>query len=231
MNGQKRDSIRLEVHLSRHLQVLVVSFPECFPPDHVARLKHDHFYGGLPKRLKAMVAYLKASTNEKTYSDYLGTAREAEKEMAIDTSHSQTADSTSKPKVISQSTNTPAVQVAHLEEERTDKGEGTESEDPDGIKAVTEEFIVHLARAVKDDSAGGEMLLPLQQPRALYPRLPIGKGIQNRLTFKLKGGDIAKEGSLGPSREGSHAEGAPRQDTQGVRHHTQTSFLNPDPFN
>ena len=28
-------------------------------------------YGGLPKRLKAMVAYLKASLHEKTYSNYL----------------------------------------------------------------------------------------------------------------------------------------------------------------
>ena len=37
------------VHLSRHLQILVASFPDCFPPDHVAELKRDHFYGGLPK--------------------------------------------------------------------------------------------------------------------------------------------------------------------------------------
>ena len=57
------------VHLSRHLQVLAASFPEHFPPDHVAKLKHDCFYHGLPKRLKEMVAYLKASTNEKTYSN------------------------------------------------------------------------------------------------------------------------------------------------------------------
>ena len=39
--------------------------------------------------------------------------------------------------------------MAHLEEESTDKEEGTESEDPNGIKGVTEEFIVHLARAVR----------------------------------------------------------------------------------
>ena len=41
--------------LSRHLQVLAASFPEHFPPDHMAELKCDHFYGGLPKCLKAMV--------------------------------------------------------------------------------------------------------------------------------------------------------------------------------
>ena len=38
------------IGLSRPLQVLAASFPDCFPPDHVAELKRDHFYGGLPKR-------------------------------------------------------------------------------------------------------------------------------------------------------------------------------------
>ena len=40
--------------------------------------------------------------------------------------------------------------LAHLEEEgtRRDKDEG--SDNPNGIKGVTEEFMVHLARAVKD---------------------------------------------------------------------------------
>ena len=37
------------VCLSRHLQILAVSFPDCFPPDCVAELKRDSFYGGLPK--------------------------------------------------------------------------------------------------------------------------------------------------------------------------------------
>ena len=69
--------------LSRHLQVLAASLPECFPLDHMAELKHDHFYSGLPKCLKAMVANLKASPQEKTYSDYLQAAREAEKEESM----------------------------------------------------------------------------------------------------------------------------------------------------
>ena len=71
------------VWLSRHLQVLLASFPDHFPPDHVAELKRDHFYGGLPKRLKMMVAYLKAGPKVRTYSDYLRAAREAEKEDSI----------------------------------------------------------------------------------------------------------------------------------------------------
>ena len=99
--GEKETVLDWGVHLLRHLQVLAVSFPECFPLDHIARLKHDHFYSGLLRWLKAMVAYLKASTNEKMYSNYLWAAREAEKEEAMEPSHSQTADSTSKPKVMS----------------------------------------------------------------------------------------------------------------------------------
>ena len=59
------------IHLSRHLQILAASFPNHFPPNCVAELKQDHIYGRLPKRLKAMVACLKASLHKKTYSDYL----------------------------------------------------------------------------------------------------------------------------------------------------------------
>ena len=47
---------------------------------------HDYFYGGLPKCLKAMVACLKASLQEKTYSDYLWATREAEKEDSMELS-------------------------------------------------------------------------------------------------------------------------------------------------
>ena len=35
--------------LARHLQVLAASFPDHFPPYHVAELKRDCFYGRLPK--------------------------------------------------------------------------------------------------------------------------------------------------------------------------------------
>ena len=55
------------IHLSRHLQVLAASFPDHFPPDCVAELKRDHFYGRLPKQLKAMLAYLKVGPQVRTY--------------------------------------------------------------------------------------------------------------------------------------------------------------------
>ena len=72
------------IHLLRHLQVLVASFPDCFPPDHVAELKRDHFYSRPPKQLKVMVAYLKVGPQVGTYSDYLRAACEAKKEDSIE---------------------------------------------------------------------------------------------------------------------------------------------------
>ena len=72
------------IHLSRHLQVLAASFPDHFILDQVAELKRDHFYGRLPKQLKAMVAYLKVGPQVRTYSDYLRATREAEKEDLIE---------------------------------------------------------------------------------------------------------------------------------------------------
>ena len=92
------------VHLSRHLQILAASFPDCFPPDRVVELKRDCFYGGLPKQLKAMVAYLKVGPQMRTYSDYLRATREAKKEASIELSQSsriQMADSPPKPRTTS----------------------------------------------------------------------------------------------------------------------------------
>ena len=99
-------------------------------------------------------------TNEKTYSDYLQALREAKKEEEMEPSWCQAADSTSNTKAMSsfplqklkgtQPARTPAVWAVHLEEDSVNKEEGTESEDPDGIDGMTEEFIMHLARAVKE---------------------------------------------------------------------------------
>ena len=152
------------VHLSRHLQILAASFQDCFPPDHVAELKRDQFYGGLPKQLKVMVAYLKAGPQVRTYSDYLRATRVAGKEDSIELSQNSrilTSDDPSKPRTTSSFPlrklqgdqpfpKKPAMWLAQLEEEDADDGEEQESDDPDGIEGVTEEFMVWLARVVKD---------------------------------------------------------------------------------
>ena len=89
------------IHLSRHLQDLAASFPDHFPPDHVAELKRDCFYGGLPKQLKAMVAYLKVGLQVRTNSDCLRATQETEKKNSIELPQgprTQTVDGPPKPR-------------------------------------------------------------------------------------------------------------------------------------
>ena len=142
----------------------MASFPDQFPLEHVAELKRDRFYARLPKRLKAMEAYLKAGPQVRTYSDNLRAARKAKKEDSIELSHSprvSATDGPSKPRATSffplrklkgsqPFTKKPAVCLAQLEKEGTEDGEDLESDNPDKIDGVNEEFMVQLARAVKD---------------------------------------------------------------------------------
>ena len=125
----------------------------------------------------------------------------------------------------------PAVQVAHLEEESAEKEEGAESENPNGIKGVTEKFIVHLARAVKDAQQEEKHCYHCSSPEHFTMDCPLVKASRMDLHLNTKGGDGTTEGSLGPSRKSDYAKGIPRWDAQGVKHHTQTLFLNPNPFN
>ena len=111
-----------------------------------------------------MVAYLKASSTEKTYFDYLQAAREAEKEESTELSQnpwSQPINNTTKPKTTSffplwkLKGNQPVpkmatVHLAHLEEESTKRKEEEEIEDLGSIDGITEEFMVCLAWAMKD---------------------------------------------------------------------------------
>ena len=102
--ADKETELDWGVCLSRHLQVLAISFPDCFPPDHVVELKRDCFYGRLPKQLKVMVAYLKVGPQVRTYSDYLRATREAEKDDSIELlqgPRTQTADGPPKPRTTS----------------------------------------------------------------------------------------------------------------------------------
>ena len=98
--AEKETVSEWRVCLSRHLQILMASLLELFPPDCVAKLKCDGFYSRLPKWLKAMVAYLKAISNGKMYSIFKLQGR-LEKEEVMEPSHSQNTDKTSKPRATS----------------------------------------------------------------------------------------------------------------------------------
>ena len=56
MANKETGASNWSICLSRDLQILAASFPDCFPPDYLVELKRDHFYGRLPKWLKVMVS-------------------------------------------------------------------------------------------------------------------------------------------------------------------------------
>ena len=197
------------VCLSRHLQVLAASFPDCFLPDQVAELKRDCFDGGLPKHLKVMVAYPKAGLQVRTYSDYLRAAWEAEKEDSMELPRGPRAQTTDNaPKLWATSffplwklsgnqptSKTPAV---HLEEEDTRRDEDKESDNPGRIKGVTEEFMVCLARAVKDAQAEEKHCYHCSSPEHCIHNCPLTKTLRENTQLNGKEGTASKKGAQTP---------------------------------
>ena len=90
------------------------------------------------------------------YSDYLRAAREAEKEDSIELSWGsrfQTTNGSSKPRTTSffplrklkgsqPPSKKPTVHLAQLEEEDVDDSKDLESDNPNGLEGVMEEFMV-----------------------------------------------------------------------------------------
>ena len=242
--AEKETVLDWGVSLSRHLQILAASFPDHFPPDCVAELKRDCFYGGLPKGLKAMVAYLKVGPQVRTYSDYLRAAREAEKEDSIELSRgsrSQTTDGPSKPRTTSffplrklkgsqPFPKKPAIQLVQLDEEDADNGEDPESDNPDGIKGVTEEFMVWLARAVKDAQTDKKCSYHCSSPEHFIHNCLLMKTARDKKQLKQEGGDGDNKGSLDPSKGNKCHKEPPEGGSEGIESSSQTPFLNLDPF-
>ena len=162
--GWQRDCIRLGCPPLKTSPNPSCFLPRLLPPEQVAELKRDHFYGGLPKCLKAMVAYLKARLQDRTYSDCLRAACKAEKEDSMDLSWSpqtQTTDNTPKTAATSflplqKLKGNQCAPKAPIVQWHTWKKKALEEMRMKGVKipmelrGVTEEFMAHLVRAVKD---------------------------------------------------------------------------------
>ena len=156
-----------------------------------------------------MVAYLKAGPQVRTYLNYLRATREAEKEDSIElsqTSRTKTTDSPSKPRTTSffplrklkgsqPFPKKPEVCLVQLEEEDADDGEEPESADPNGIKGVTEEFMVWLARAVKDSQMDERCCYYCSSPEHFIRNCPLMKTARDKKQLNGKEGTVMAKGA------------------------------------
>ena len=159
-----------------------------------------------------MVAYLKAGPQVRMYSDYLRATREAEKEDLIELSLSsrfQTTDGPSKARTTSffplrklkgnqPLSKKPTICSAQLEEEDADDGEDPESDDPDGLEGVMEEFMVRLARAVKDAQMDKKCCCHCSSPKHFILNCPLMKTTRDKKQLIGKEGMVMMKGAQAP---------------------------------
>ena len=176
-----------------------------------------------------MVAYLKAGPQVRTYSDYLRATREAEKEDSIELSQSPRAPATDGPSKLRATsffplrklkgsqpfTKKPAICLAQLEEEGTNDGEDPESDDADGIKGVTEEFMVQLARAVKDTQTDKKHCYHCSSSEHFICNCPLMKATRDKVQLNGKEGMAMVKGAWTPPKLANTAK-SPQQEAQEV---------------
>ena len=161
-----------------------------------------------------MVAYLKVGPQVRMYSDYLRATREAKKEDSIKLSRSPRPPATNGPtrpratsffplrklKGSQPFTKKPTICLAQLDEEGIDKGKDQESDDPDGIKGVTEEFMVWLARAVKDAQMDEKCCYHCSSPEHFIRNCPLMKTIRDKKQLNGKEGMAMMKGAWTPPK-------------------------------
>ena len=190
-----------------------------------------------------MVAYLKAGPQVRMYLDYLRATREAEKEDSIELSRSsrtQATDSPSKPRTTSffplrklkGSQPFPkklAIHLAQLKEDADDV-EDSESDDPDGIEGVMEEFMVWLARAVKDAQMDERCCYHCSSPEHFIHNCPLMKTARDKKQLNRKQGMVMAKGAQTPPKAMNPIKSPQKEGSGGIEPYSQTPFLNPDPF-
>ena len=176
-----------------------------------------------------MVAYLKVGPQVRTYSDYLRAAREAKKEDSIEMSRSPrvpATDGPSKPRATSffplrklkgsqPFTKKPAICLAQLEEEGTQDGEDLVSDDPDGIDGVNKEFMVWLARVVKDAQMDKKSWYHCSSPEHFIHKCPLVKTTRDKRHLNGKEGTAMVKGAQTPPKSANVTK-SPQQEAQEV---------------
>ena len=92
----------------------------------------------------------------------------------------------------------PAVHLEHLEEKDAGDSEDPESDDPSGIKGVTEEFMAHLARAVKDPQADEKCCYHCSILEHFIHNHPLVKTFRDKTQLNRKEGMAMMKGAWTP---------------------------------
>ena len=82
-----------------------------------------------------------------------------------------------------------------MDEEDTDDGEDPESDDPDGIEGVTEDFMVQLARAVKDAQTDEKRCYHCSSPEHFIHNCLLMKAARDKKQLNGKEGTAMMKGA------------------------------------
>ena len=93
---------------------------------------------------------------------------------------------------------TPAVHLAHLEEESSKKEEEVESKDPNDLDSVTEEFMVHLVRAMKDAQVEEKYCYDCRSLEHFFHDCPLVRASRANMQLNQKEGMAPKKGAWVP---------------------------------
>ena len=90
------------------------------------------------------------------------------------------------------------MQLAHLEEEAPADEEGTDSEDPDDLDDITEEFMVYLTRAMKDAQQDKKHCYHCSSPDHFIRECLLVKSARKEPNLNCKEGTAPKKGAWTP---------------------------------
>ena len=105
--------------------------------------------------------------------------------------------------------------LTQLEEEGTNNGEDPESDDLDGIKGVTEEFMVRLARVVKDAQVDEKHCYHCSSPEHFIHNCLLMKAARDKRQLNRKEGTATVKGAWTPLKSANVTK-SPKQEAQEV---------------
>ena len=124
----------------------------------------------------------------------------------------------------------PTIHLVQLEEEGANDGENPESDNPDGIERVTEEFMVWLARAVKDTQMDERHCYHCSHPEHFILNCPLMKTASDKKQLNGKEGMVMAKGAQTPQKAMNAMKSPPNRGSGGIGPSSQTPFLNLDQF-